>query len=114
MSKPTNNEQPVVCLISLGCAKNTVDSERILGLLASSGFLIAENPADAELCLVNTCGFIGDAREETASVLRELAEGRRRGRPCWMPPAARGNGRSRPRRAARPACSSSSSAARLR
>ena len=58
MSKPTNNEQPVVCLISLGCAKNTVDSERILGLLASSGFLIAEDPADAQLCLVNTCGFI--------------------------------------------------------
>ena len=79
MSKPTNNEQPVVCLISLGCAKNTVDSERILGLLASSGFLIAEDPADAQLCLVNTCGFIQDAREETAAVLRELSELKKNG-----------------------------------
>ena len=79
MSKPTNTEQPVVCLISLGCAKNTVDSERILGLLASSGFLIAEDPADAQLCLVNTCGFIQDAREETAAVLRELSELKKNG-----------------------------------
>lgn len=72
---------PAVCLVSLGCAKNTVDSERILAALVQDGFLIAERPEDADLCLVNTCGFIGDAREETASVLRELAAGRRRGRP---------------------------------
>ncbi|MFH0908281.1 MAG: 30S ribosomal protein S12 methylthiotransferase RimO [bacterium] len=69
----TNDKEPtVISLISLGCAKNNVDSERILGKLAESGFLIAEDPARADLCLVNTCGFIHDAREESAGVLREL------------------------------------------
>lgn len=72
---------PVACLVSLGCAKNTVDSERILAALVQDGFQIAAQPADADICLVNTCGFIRDAREETATALRDLAAGRRRGRP---------------------------------
>jgi ribosomal protein S12 methylthiotransferase len=67
-----SDRPPIVSLVNLGCAKNTVDSERILGQLASAGFLIAEDPAQADLCLVNTCGFIHDAREESAGVLREL------------------------------------------
>jgi len=71
----------VVCLVSLGCAKNTVDSERALGALAQDGWLIAADPADADLCLVNTCGFIAAARAETAATLRALARNRRRGRP---------------------------------
>ena len=67
-------ERPtVISLVNLGCAKNLVDSERILGGLAEAGFLIAQDPAVAELCLVNTCGFIGEAREETCSVLNELS-----------------------------------------
>ncbi len=70
MSQPA----PVISLVSLGCAKNTVDSERILGQLVSAGFLVAEDPAQADLCLVNTCGFIQDAREESAGVLRELQQ----------------------------------------
>lgn len=76
MSKSSSNiaPPPVVSLISLGCAKNTVDSERILGKLATAGFLIAEDPADADVCLVNTCGFITDSREESAGVLRELQQ----------------------------------------
>jgi len=72
------NEQhsnpPVVSLVSLGCAKNTVDSELILGRFVESGWMIAEDPAQADVCLVNTCGFINDAREEAAAVLRELAK----------------------------------------
>lgn len=67
-------ERPVVSMVNLGCAKNLVDSERILGRLAEQGFLIAQDPAVADLCLVNTCGFIQEAREETAGVLRELSE----------------------------------------
>src|SRR3954471_22166967 len=63
----------VISLVNLGCAKNFVDSERILGGLAEAGFLIAQDPAVAELCLVNTCGFIGEAREETCNVLNELS-----------------------------------------
>ncbi len=72
---------PIVSMVSLGCAKNTVDSERILAELVQAGFWIAERPEDSDLCLVNTCGFIAPAREETAATLRELAELRRRGRP---------------------------------
>jgi ribosomal protein S12 methylthiotransferase len=73
------NQQPVVSLVSLGCAKNTVDSERILGRLVESGFLLSEDPAQADICLVNTCGFIHDAREESAATLRELAKLRQSG-----------------------------------
>ena len=72
-------EHPIVSLVSLGCAKNTVDSERILGRLVESGFLLSEDPAQADICLVNTCGFIHDAREESAATLRELAKLRRGG-----------------------------------
>ena len=67
-----SKKAPVVSLISLGCAKNTVDSERILGQLVTAGFLVAEDPAEADLCLVNTCGFIHDSREESAGVLKEV------------------------------------------
>ena len=68
MTRPTqtNTTPPTIALISLGCAKNTVDSECILGSLISGGLLIAEDPADADICLVNTCGFIDDARAEAA------------------------------------------------
>lgn len=72
-------KSPIVSLVNLGCAKNTVDSERILGKLAEAGFLIAEDPSQADLCLVNTCGFIHDAREESAGVLRELQKLKRGG-----------------------------------
>ncbi len=65
-------DAPVASLISLGCAKNTVDSERILGAFVASGWLIAADPADADVCLVNTCGFIAEAREETQAVLADL------------------------------------------
>ncbi|MDZ4199560.1 MAG: 30S ribosomal protein S12 methylthiotransferase RimO [Kiritimatiellia bacterium] len=72
---------PIVSLISLGCAKNTVDSERILAGFVRAGWLFAEDPSDADLCLVNTCGFIADAREESRKTLKTLAQARRRGRP---------------------------------
>lgn len=62
----------VVSLISLGCSKNTVDSEHILAHLAKNGFAIAEDPQDADIYLVNTCGFIEEARLETAETLQKL------------------------------------------
>ncbi|MCO5062409.1 MAG: 30S ribosomal protein S12 methylthiotransferase RimO [Kiritimatiellae bacterium] len=70
---------PIISLVNLGCAKNTVDSERILGRLAEEGFMLASDPADSDICLVNTCGFIHAAREETAGVLRELQQLKERG-----------------------------------
>jgi len=72
-AKHVETAPPVISLVNLGCAKNLVDSERILGGLAEAGFLIAQDPAVAEVCLVNTCGFINEAREETAGVLNELS-----------------------------------------
>lgn len=76
------NDKPiVVSLISLGCDKNTVDSERLLARLVTAGFLIAESPQDSDVALVNTCGFIAEAREESRRVLEALAAGRHRGRP---------------------------------
>jgi ribosomal protein S12 methylthiotransferase len=66
-------------LVNLGCPKNTVDSEGILGSLALAGFQFTEEPAEADLCLVNTCGFLDASRREAAGVLEELATQRKRG-----------------------------------
>lgn len=62
-----------VGLISLGCAKNRVDAERILGGFAARGFTIVEDPAEAEVVVVNTCGFIRDAVEESVEEILEAA-----------------------------------------
>ncbi len=60
-----------VFLISLGCAKNLVDSEHVLGLLRASGFVIAQSLAEAEFAVINTCGFIRPAVEETIDTILE-------------------------------------------
>ena len=54
-----------VHLVSLGCPKNTVDSERMSGLLQGNAYRMTEDPADADVVIVNTCGFIGPAKEES-------------------------------------------------
>ena len=64
-------------LVSLGCAKNTVDSDSMAQLLIRDGYRAVEDPARANVLIVNTCGFIGPAREESINALRELAEGKR-------------------------------------
>ncbi|MCI5166942.1 MAG: 30S ribosomal protein S12 methylthiotransferase RimO, partial [Candidatus Electrothrix sp. GM3_4] len=61
-------------LTSLGCAKNLVDSEMMLGFLELEGYTTVEDPADAELLLVNTCGFIRPAVEEAVDEILRLAE----------------------------------------
>jgi ribosomal protein S12 methylthiotransferase len=66
-------------MISLGCAKNTVDSDSMAQLLLGSGYGITENPARAGVLIVNTCGFIGPAKEESLRVLRELASTKKPG-----------------------------------
>ena len=60
-------------LVSLGCSKNMVDSESMAQLLSRSGFYPVENPKRAEVLIVNTCGFIGPAKDESLRVLGELA-----------------------------------------
>jgi ribosomal protein S12 methylthiotransferase len=66
-------------LVSLGCAKNTVDSESMAQVLAGSGFRPVEKASQAEILIVNTCGFIGPAKEESLLTLRELASQKRKG-----------------------------------
>ncbi|MCL5428785.1 MAG: 30S ribosomal protein S12 methylthiotransferase RimO [Chloroflexi bacterium] len=60
-------------LVSLGCAKNTVDSESMAQLMARDGYQARVDPNQAEVLIVNTCGFIGPARDESYQVLGELA-----------------------------------------
>jgi len=67
---------PVVGMVSLGCAKNTVDTERLLGMLAERGFPVAADPEWADVVLVNTCAFIKPAREETEATLADLSRER--------------------------------------
>ncbi len=66
-------------LVSLGCAKNTVDSDSMAQLLIQDGFKNVTRPSQAGVLIVNTCGFIGPAKEESFQVLRELARDKRRG-----------------------------------
>jgi len=66
-------------MISLGCAKNTVDSSSMAQLLSQSGYRPTDNPNRAGVLIVNTCGFIGPAKEESLQVLEELAIHKRKG-----------------------------------
>jgi ribosomal protein S12 methylthiotransferase len=69
-----------VHLTTLGCPKNQVDSELMLGLLTEAGFPLAERAEDAECLVVNTCAFIDRAREESVQTILELARLKERGR----------------------------------
>ena len=60
-------------LVSLGCARNQVDSEIMLGLLAKAGWQMTENPSEAEVIIVNTCSFIETATQESIDTILELA-----------------------------------------
>lgn len=63
-----------LAFVSLGCPKNTVDSERMLGKLVMAGHQIVSDASDADVVVVNTCGFIEPARLESLGVLRELVK----------------------------------------
>lgn len=65
-------------LVSLGCAKNTVDSDSMAQLLLRDGYRAVEDPSKASVLIVNTCGFIGPAKEESYRVLGELAEAKKK------------------------------------
>ena len=60
-------------LVSLGCAKNRVDSELMLGLLRTHGYIATDEPAEAEILIVNSCGFIEQAKAESIDTLLKLA-----------------------------------------
>ncbi|MFZ2095842.1 MAG: hypothetical protein WAV05_04305, partial [Anaerolineales bacterium] len=61
-------------MVSLGCAKNTVDSASMAQILGNAGYRSTDRPSKAKVLIVNTCGFIGPAKEESFEVLQELAD----------------------------------------
>ena len=69
-----------VGMISLGCNKNRVDSETALGLLRDKGYEFTGDPAEADVLMVNTCGFIESAKEESIDAILEMAEYKKTGR----------------------------------
>lgn len=71
---------PLLGLISLGCNKNRVDSEIALGLMKDRGYAFTADPAEADVLMVNTCGFIEAAKEESIDTILELAEYKKTGR----------------------------------
>ena len=60
--------------VSLGCPKNLVDSERMLGLLNEDGFRLVEDPEDSDFVVINTCGFIDNARKESMEAIDQMLE----------------------------------------
>ncbi|MFW6206074.1 MAG: hypothetical protein ACOC5I_02435, partial [Gemmatimonadota bacterium] len=69
-----------VAVVTLGCDKNTVDSERILSTLLGAGVELAESPEDADVVIVNTCGFIEMAKQESVDTLLQAARLKEEGR----------------------------------
>ena len=69
-----------VLFVSLGCDKNLVDSEKMLGLLNEAGYRVAQDESEADAIVVNTCCFIHDAKEESVETILEMAEWKKKGR----------------------------------
>ena len=68
-------------IITLGCSKNLVDSEQLMRQLEEAGYSVThdtENP-EGEIAVINTCGFIGDAKEESINMILEFAERKEKG-----------------------------------
>lgn len=73
-------QMPSVSFVSLGCPKNLVDSEKMLGLLAEAGCpIVSDDSGIGDVVIVNTCGFLSASRAEAVDVLREIAEHKRNG-----------------------------------
>src|SRR5206468_1789773 len=71
---PANSSmtKPTFAFVSLGCPKNLVDSERMLGRLGQAGYTLTPDADGADVVVVNTCGFIEPARQESLIVIREM------------------------------------------
>lgn len=70
---------PTVWLTTLGCAKNQVDSEKVVAMVSGAGYAMATSPETADVVMVNTCAFIEEARAESVDVILEMEERRRPG-----------------------------------
>ncbi|MEK7368861.1 MAG: radical SAM protein, partial [Planctomycetota bacterium] len=72
MMKP-QLKKPTIALVSLGCSKNLVDSEKILGRLAQGEVTFCQDPRLADVLIINTCGFVKDAKEESIDTILRMA-----------------------------------------
>src|SRR6476659_9442328 len=73
-------EPRTVALVTLGCARNEVDSEELAGRLAADGWELVRDAADADVALVNTCGFVEAAKKDSIDTVLEVAAGKDGGR----------------------------------
>jgi ribosomal protein S12 methylthiotransferase RimO len=79
---PTTDRAPVsVALVTLGCARNDVDSEELAGRLAADGFVLVDDPEDADTVVVNTCGFVEAAKKDSVDTLLAASDLKQEGRP---------------------------------
>src|SRR5437868_10697933 len=78
MSTPAGGKS--FAFVSLGCPKNLVDTERMLGKLAQEGYTLTPNAEGADVVVINTCGFIEPARQESLAVIREMLALKEQGR----------------------------------
>jgi len=78
--KPTEASPRTFAFVSLGCPKNLVDSERMLGKLAQDGCMLVPDADGADVVVINTCGFIEASRQESLGVIREMLDLKRQGR----------------------------------
>jgi ribosomal protein S12 methylthiotransferase len=76
----STHENKALYMATLGCPKNRVDSEVMLGTLGARGYTLVERPEDASVIVVNTCAFIGPAKQESVDTILELAELKKTGR----------------------------------
>jgi ribosomal protein S12 methylthiotransferase len=80
-SHPATRPLLSVAMVTLGCARNEVDSEELAGRLEADGFRLVEDPADADTVVVNTCGFVESAKKDSVDTLLEAADLKEHGRP---------------------------------
>src|SRR6478752_1684898 len=76
----TTNTDVSVALVTLGCARNDVDSEELAGRLAADGFRLVDDPEDADTVVVNTCGFVEAAKKDSVDTLLAAADLKQSGR----------------------------------
>jgi len=80
MQPPSLTQNPTLYLLSLGCPKNRVDSEVMLGTLLGQGYELVDKAEDAEVVLINSCAFIGEAKQESIDAILEHARLKETGR----------------------------------
>src|SRR5919112_965627 len=80
MAKRPHSSIQTVAFVSLGCPKNLVDSERMLGLLAQDGLAVTPRAEEADAIVINTCGFLEASKEESLREIREAIDLKKAGR----------------------------------